>query len=377
MCCKYLTTFAASFVRHNKEITMPRGESFGTERIDRPDETTGVLVRQITSFPLPSLHLHYETPTFTPDGNRMLFVTQRELVRGASWDVVTCASDGRDMVKLSSDADGGASNCCMTVDGEYALYMEGATAHRTRLDDASDEVLGTVEDASGRNYYRGARSSDGKYYFSAIQRDDMVIIVRWNLATGNNVVIADGFGVNHPRANPGAPEIEYGIKRHQPDGRFALGKVIIDTDTLEQVHIDIPNPEYERGHTTWMGQTGGFVATLKPPGKAVVRADRGADQVEVLAEGPYFWHCGASYDGEWVIADTNWPDEGLWLINASTKKRALLCFGHASQGHPQTTHTHPNLSDDGRMAVYTSDRTGTTQVYVAYVPDEMRRELSS
>jgi oligogalacturonide lyase len=356
---------------------MPRGESFGTERIDRPDETTGVLVRQITSFPLPSLHLHYETPTFTPDSERMLFVTQRELVRGAPWDVVTCASDGRDMVKLSSDAEGGASNCCMTTDGKYALYMEGATAHRTRLADASDEVLGTVKDASGRNYYRGARSSDGKHYFSAIQRDDKVIIVRWDLVTGEYVIVTEGDGVNHPKANPGAPEIEYGVKHRLADGSLAAQKVAINTDTVKPVVSTFPMPEASPAHTTWLGRTGSKASTLKPPGKAVVRADRGADQVEVLAEGPYFWHCGASYDGEWVIADTNWPDDGLWLINASTKKRALLCYGHASQGHPQTTHTHPNLSDDGRMAVFTSDRTGTTQVYVAYVPDEMRRELSS
>ena len=97
----------------------------------------------------------------------------------------------------------------------------------------------------------------------------------------------------------------------------------------------------------------------------------------IVAEGPYFWHSGASDDGEWIVADSNWPDEGLWLINVATKQRERLCFSFASQGHPQTTHPHPNLSDDGSMAVFASDRTGITQVYVAYLPEEMRDRLAT
>jgi Tol biopolymer transport system component len=36
---------------------------------------------------------------------------------------------------------------------------------------------------------------------------------------------------------------------------------------------------------------------------------------------------------------------------------------------PQWTHPHPSYSPDERLVVFASDRTGTTQVYVARVPD--------
>lgn len=356
---------------------MPRGDRYGTERIDRIDEDTGLLVRQITSFPTISLHLHYETPTFTPDGGRMLFVTMRMPVRGAPWDAVTCSSDGSDLVKLNSDAETGASNLCMSVDGKYALYMEGGVAHRTDMETAEDEELGAVDDAEHRAYYRGARSHDGKFYFSTVLKGEQAAIVRWDLRTGEHVIVEQADGVNHPKANPGGPEIQYGVKRLNADGVLETAKVNLHCETLDPVEFALPELDPAFAHTTWLGKSGRYAATRKPPGRQVIVMEPNTDKVEVVAEGPYFWHCGASYDGKWIVADSNWPDEGLWLISPETKKRARICYGHSSQGHPQPTHTHPNLNDDGSMAVFTSDRTGITQVYTVTIPEEMRRELSS
>ncbi len=356
---------------------MPRGESYGTERIDRPDTETGVLVRQITSFPLPSLHLHYETPTFTPDGERMLFVTRREPTRDAPWDLVTAGSDGTNLVRLSSEAGTGVSNACLSLDGEYALYMEGPTCHRTRLDDASDEELGTVDGASHRDYYRGSRSWNGRYYFSMVNRGDGMAIVRWDLDQGGHDIVAEADGCNHPKANPGGPEMQFGTRYLQPDGSMVVNKLVVNSDTLEPMELNLPEGRHQAAHAHWLGRTGKWHTTFKPPGRGVQVLDRVTSTAEIVAEGPYFWHSGCSMNGEWIVADTNWPDEGLWLINVATKKRELICHCHSSQGHPQYTHPHANLSDDGSMAVFTSDRTGVTQVYVAYIPQEMRDRLST
>ena len=54
---------------------MPRGRRFPMERIDRTDTTSGALVRQITRGLTMSMHMHYETTTFTPDGERMVFAS--------------------------------------------------------------------------------------------------------------------------------------------------------------------------------------------------------------------------------------------------------------------------------------------------------------
>ncbi len=356
---------------------MPRGESYGTERIDRIDETTGLMVRQVTSFPTPSLHLHNETPTITPDGERMLFVTMRAPVRKAPWDAITCLSDGSDMVKLSSDAETGVSNLCMTMDGKHALYMEGATAHRTSLGDATDEEIGHVDGGSHRDYYRGCRSHCGRYYFSTIKLGEDVALVRWHLETGKHDIVARATAAGHPKANPGGPEMRFGLKHRQPDGSMKGEGLWLHSETLERIEVKLPETDVKNAHAMWLGATGNWVCTLKPPGRGVGLLDRKNDRFEMLAEGQYFWHPGASRDGAWVVADTNWPDEGLWLINVRTKRRKRLCFAGASQGHPQYTHLHANLNDDGSMAVFSSDRTNVTQVYVVPIPEDFRAKLSA
>ena len=101
------------------------------------------------------------------------------------------------------------------------------------------------------------------------------------------------------------------------------------------------------------------------------------DQRRVVCEGPYFWHSGASFDGEWIVSDTNWPDEGLHLIHVPTGHFRFLCRPEASQDHSQFGHPHPALSQDGRIAIFASDRTGVTQVYAAHIPDTFRDEVAT
>ncbi|MDP6125189.1 MAG: hypothetical protein QGH20_05475 [Candidatus Latescibacteria bacterium] len=92
-------------------------------------------------------------------------------------------------------------------------------------------------------------------------------------------------------------------------------------------------------------------------------------------EGPYFWHSSASIDGEWIIADTNWPNEGLVLVCVKTRRFKTLLDPQTSAGHPQWTHPHPFLSPDRRFVAFGSDWTGVAQVYTAGVPAELYEEL--
>ncbi len=356
---------------------MARGTVYQTERIDRTDAATGLLVRQVTSFPSPSMHMHYETPTFAPDGERMIVVSRRHSGRGAPPDAMTMRSNGDDPTKLSGDSPDGASCVCLTVDGVHALYMEESTCHRTRLDTSEDEGIGHVDGGRHHGYFRGARSFDGRHYFSMVKLDDKVAVVRWDLTTGEWEAIATADRVNHPKANPGGPEFQFTLKHGRPDGGTESEPVCIDTRTLEPIEMRLERGPYETAHNCWLGRTGRYHATLQMPGRGVILMSRDGREPELVAEGPYFWHSGASTDGEWIVADSNWPDEGLWLINVRTKKRERLCFTGASQGHPQSTHTHANLNDDGTMAVFDSDATGITQVYVVSVPDEMRARLGA
>jgi len=358
-----------------------RGTMFPVERIDRVDPSTGILVRQVTSFPTPSLHLHYETPSFTPDAERMLVISRRGMSRSAPFDLLTMRSNGDDPMQLSSDGPDGVSCAAMTVDGRYALYMEGGTCHRTHMETACDEEVGSVDGASHYMYDFGMRTPEGRFYFSMVRRGDTLAWVRWDLLTGEHVIVVEADLLNHPMSNPGGREISIGARYLQPDGSYRLDMIELYGDTLEPLGYSIKarysEGPYGTAHGFWLGRTGNMQSTQLPPGRAIQISRPDEPEVEIVAEGPYFWHSGASLDGEWIVADSNWPDEGMWLINVATRKRDRVCYPGASQGHPQWTHLHANLSDDGRYIVFDSDATGITQVYVVEVPDEMRKRLST
>lgn len=358
---------------------MARGQNIGTERIDRRDSDTGLLVRQITSFPTPGMHLHYETPTFTPDGKRMVFLSMRVPERGAPSDLFAAGSDGKDIIQISDDTPQGVSNPTLSKDGQWAFYMHGGAAFKTDLQAMETVELGNVPGASRHTYPRAMHSWNGRWYFAMVRlANGRIGLVRWNVETGEHVVAFEADGINHPRANPGGPEVDCSLKEKRPDGSMAGRHVRFHCDTLAEVSVEFPTGGYSTAHSCWLGATGDYQGTLQMPHRGVMVMRRGALEPEMIAYGgPYFWHSGASYDGQWIVADTNWPDEGLWLLNVKTRKRERLCFTGASQGHPQTTHPHANLSHDGTMAVFTSDRTGMPQVYVVYIPEEMRKRMAT
>jgi len=90
-----------------------------------------------------------------------------------------------------------------------------------------------------------------------------------------------------------------------------------------------------------------------------------------------------------MVADTNLPDIGIQVFNPldGIGEPKTLCHPGASNvgDHwggpfpyskgpikvyaPQHTHPHPSFSSDGRRIVFTSDRTGYSQIYEVTLPD--------
>ncbi len=87
-----------------------------SERIQRIDLTTGVKVIQITSYPSPSEHLHYNWPSVTPDNGRVIIRCQRAAARGAPVDLFRCDTDGLNLFQLTErEPDAGTPSVRMTL----------------------------------------------------------------------------------------------------------------------------------------------------------------------------------------------------------------------------------------------------------------------
>ena len=127
-------------------------------------------------------------------------------------------------------------------------------------------------------------------------------------------------------------------------------------------------------HATVLGNTEVYQGCGKITDRCIWVAEEGKEPYK-LVEGPYFWHSGASYDGEWIAADTNWPDNGIQLIHVPTGHFRRLCSAGATQAHYEFGHPHPHVSQDGRVVVFRSDRAGLPQIYAAHVTDEFRESI--
>jgi len=76
-------------------------------------------------------------------------------------------------------------------------------------------------------------------------------------------------------------------------------------------------------------------------------------------------HSSVSRDNRWLLVDSQDPGENeLYLVDMTTGSSEILCWPNASitGGHP--CHVHPSFSPSGRMALFTSDASGKTQVYI-------------
>jgi len=83
-------------------------------------------------------------------------------------------------------------------------------------------------------------------------------------------------------------------------------------------------------------------------------------------------HGVSSYDGRWFVSDSQEPGKNeLVLLNLETGKARVLCWPNSSvtAGHDSQAHVHPSFSPKGNYVCYTSDRTGTPQVYVVPIGD--------
>ena len=122
-----------------------------------------------------------------------------------------------------------------------------------------------------------------------------------------------------------------------------------------------------------------------PKGIRAINADTG---VERRVTSFNAWHAICNRQGTRMVADTNFPDIGLQVFDPrdGIGQPQALCHPESSSlgehwngpfpyDHgpikvyaPQHTHPHPSFSPDGRFVVYTSDRTGYSQVYEVALP---------
>jgi len=254
----------------------------------------------------------------------------------------------------------------------------------------------TIARAEGASIGECSISPDGEWLTAAFRRGDErgLLVAAWD---GREVrTIAFPRTVIHPQFHPLDPEwIEFA-----GDPAPRMHRVRRDGTGLECLYQH-DNDEFVV-HETFLGSTGDLVFTVWP--RKLCRMNWSTRQITTIAD-YNAWHIAPDRAGRRVLCDTNHPDNGIQIVSVADGARTLVCrsdssnrgsqwltsryalkedFERARAGQdstlswmeadndtvygPQCTHPHPSWSRDETKIVFTSDRTGVPQVYMAEIP---------
>jgi hypothetical protein len=326
-------------------------------------------------------HLTYFLQSsFTPDTSRLIFTSYRT---GAAQLFDAAFPDGA-IRQLTGGAPIHPYSPSLSPEGDRVFFVRGGSIWFLDLLTLNETLVVDFADAQLGECTLGDR---GRWITAAIKQG-----AQQGLVTGR----ADGSEwrfipfprtVIHPQFHPLDPEwLEFAA-----DPAPRMYRVRRDGTGLECLYTH-DGSEWIT-HETFLGSTGDLIFVHWP--KSLYRMDWTSRAISPLTDYKV-WHVSPNRDGTRVLCDTNHPDEGIFEIDLSTRRRRQVCLSESSNRGsqwtqerpadwksdaksalswlevpadsvygPQWTHPHPCFSPDGRFVTFTSDRTGSPQVYVA------------
>jgi hypothetical protein len=337
-------------------------------------------VIRLTSAPGINHPLYYLTNSFTADERSIVFASDR----AGKMDLYRVGLDDGGIHRLT-DVDG-LQPFSGNVVGDLVYFCTTGQIHRVGVHDPTDRVL---VDRPGCEFGEITVSGDRQWLASLITRGPTaaLLVARTN-GSETRVILEGAHALYHPQFHPRDPtRLIYSAD--PPDPR--IWTVRTDGSGDRPAYANRLDEWFV--HETFLGQDGRLIVVHWHHGICTVGLDNG--KLERLTD-LSAWHIAARRDGTGIVCDTHLPDIGLCLIDPGTGAHRPLCQSRASskgwQWHqpvplsaaggapgwatmveeaagetaygPQYTHPHPSFSPSGRWVSFTSDMTGSPQVYV-------------
>ena len=352
-------------------MSSPQKNSYGhmstpavsIERIHHIDPETGCKITQLTSYPTPHMHQYIYGQCISGDDSLITLLVQRAAAYGAPSDMYSVRSDGSEFTRLAEDCGWSA----LSRDGKWVYVGRGSEVCRIAMADGAEETIAEVPRVKGISVMSVSRDGS-RIIATGSSEGQNAIVVLGSEGQDARVIYRTPGGIMHLQSD-GSDEsrllMSLGAKSD-----YGVWAISIDGEELGPM-------KFAKGtnHYVWLGSTGRAVTTRQPDDQGLEIASPG-DEPDVLPLDHSAWHPTSDDKGKWVVVDTNWPKEGLFLVNSENGKMTKICDTGASCGHPQWTHAHPRLNHAGDWVLFDSDRTGIVQVYLAHITDEMRSAVS-
>ncbi len=344
-----------------------------------PDPQTGVLVRQVAAHPSLNHHPYFYIPAYDDAMRWLFFVSHRT---GRPQAFAQHRPDG-EVLQLTHRADLNEWSIHPSHDGRFVYYTAGTNACRVDLETRREELLadfssapmmaqGTVADAMGTT----TLSHDDRWWAITIRQNSGSRLCVLDTATGAMEYILEAASVFHPEFHPN----DASLLRYSGPHDARIWVVRRDGSDNRLVYQRNAARKEWVVHETWIPGRRELLAVDWPYGLFRVSID---DGLRTEVSGLNAWHPVTDRAGRRIVTDTRNPDRGICLLELDTvgDTHHVVCLSQASSlgEHwnanycpyddgpiqvyaPQHTHPHPSFSPDGRFVVFTTDRSGWSEV---------------
>lgn len=358
------------------------------ESIRLPDELHGRRAYQLTSGDAVNHHLYFLTSSLTRDERQFIFCSYRT---GRPEYYAAGFPEG-ELRRLTEREGIAGFSGILGPDDEELIYTASGSIYAVDLETAAEREIASFPGAS---LGECSLSADGLWLVTAL-RDSTGpgLAVAALDGTSAEIVLRPGRTVIHPQFHPVDPqEILYA---QDPAPRIWM----VRRDGTNNRRLYQHGTDEFLVHETFLGGSGEEIIVVRWPYSLLAFNPVSRSFRTIAAINA--WHIASSGSGDRILCDTAHPDRGILLIDSTTGDYETICRPGASCGGsqwlrdsyalaadfaaaqrsrqhdkslswmemkvdtvygPQWTHPHPSFSPLENWVIYTSDVTGTAQVY--------------
>ncbi len=352
-------------------------KTLASEKKVVPDTITGREVWQMTSGEPKSVSCYQEVEAFTDDERFVVFSSDRS----GTFQLYRAELESGEIAQLSEIDEFRSISFGMSRNGREAIYTAGWRVYAVDVASGDDRVLLDFEGKipSQPSGAPVALSGTGDRVVVAYRPDDASTILAIGiLDTGDFEEVCRWEGaLSHAQICPG-------------DGN------LITFDPGPDTQNDMSLPQDKRART-WVcdastGATRPFLVMPKGFRATHEYWDRNGDRLYFHKKSHGTWtpttissidrsgkdwkdhyesqdrklgHSSIDRDSKFLVSDVQSSEENeIYRIDLVTGKADLLCWPNTSPIQDQTIHVHPSISAQGNFVDFTSDRKGSSDLYV-------------
>ena len=304
---------------------------------------------------------YFTHPIWLPDGDGLVFTSDSSGRREAhllDWP-------GGRITRITG---GGGGSPVVSMEGDSIFFIRGGRILKQGIDGGEVEEICSLPGVE--KFGQVGQICDGSHLVVCCNGEKESILVKCPRGGGDySVFHRDPRHLSHLLPSPSNPSVLSVAWTRWGGGETSQRLWLTDlarggtSPLYDQPEGELVTHEAWSGNGKWIGFTAGpFDRT---PGSFSLRLidPLGGDAV-TIAEGGNYWHCCPNADGSLVVADTNWPDDGIQLVDVASGEVETLCLSRSSIN----VHPHPCFSPDGAKVAFTSDVSGSSQVYIVELP---------